>query len=70
LKRYQSLGSYNPITNPLPFNIQNPYIIKEIQKGSFKPTLGTVGILKDNSILLNFYPLIIILIPPSTPFCY
>jgi len=25
-------GSHNPITNPLPFNVQNPYINKEINK--------------------------------------
>ncbi len=25
-------GSHNPITNPLPFNVQNPYINREINK--------------------------------------
>jgi DNA polymerase sigma len=25
---------HNPLINPLPFNIQNPYLIKEIQKNN------------------------------------
>jgi len=28
---------YNPITNPVPQNIQNPYIVKDIQRGGFLP---------------------------------
>jgi len=32
-----NIQSYNPITNPVPQNIQNPYLLKEIQKGNFTP---------------------------------
>jgi len=28
---------YNPITNPVPNNIQNPYLVKHAQNGAFNP---------------------------------
>ena len=33
---FNSLNVHNPITNPIPFTIQNPYIIKEIQLGNYR----------------------------------
>jgi len=44
-------GPYNPITNPLPFTIQNPYILKEMQKGAFRPRSAFVGVMPDNTLI-------------------
>lgn len=34
---YKNIARHNPITNPIEYHIDNPYILKEIQtKGSFK----------------------------------
>ena len=33
---YSSINIHNPITNPIPLTIQNPYIIKEIKQGNYR----------------------------------
>jgi len=37
-------ANHNPVTNPMPYNIQNPYILKEITRFNNKRTgLANVG---------------------------
>lgn len=39
-------NKHNPIFNPLPYNVQNPYILKQMEKSSS-------GVLKNSSYLAN-----------------
>jgi hypothetical protein len=40
---YSQTKGHNPVTNPLPFNVQNPYILKEIEKLKV-PTSGNPNV--------------------------
>jgi hypothetical protein len=37
---------HNPLSNPLPYNVQNPYILKQLEKNN-------TGMLKNASYLAN-----------------
>ena len=43
-----SINIYNPITNPIPFTIKNPYIIREIQQGNFRSKSPYVAVIGDS----------------------
>lgn len=38
--RYQNVARHNPITNPIEYHIDNPYILKDIQRRSNPMTMG------------------------------
>ena len=44
---------YNPITNPLPHNIQNPYFVKGMQQGTFPSKSNVFAVMANNSLLKN-----------------
>lgn len=40
-------NKHNPLVNPLPFNVQNPYILKQLERnrnGSYLASLGSNGL--------------------------
>jgi len=41
---------YNPITNPVAQNIQNPYIVRDIQRGGFLPR-NYLAVMADKNLL-------------------
>lgn len=43
-------GQYNPITNPIPNNTQNPYLAREFQRGSYTPK-STLSVVVNKNIL-------------------
>ena len=45
---FSSINIYNPITNPIPFTIQNPYIIREIQQGNYRSKSPYVAVIGDS----------------------
>jgi hypothetical protein len=51
---YQPVLKHNPVSNPLPYNLQNPYILKQLEKNN-------PGVLKNSYLanigISNFYEL-------------
>ena len=43
-----TMNTHNPITNPIPFTIQNPYIIREIQQGNYRSKSPFISVICDS----------------------
>lgn len=46
-------NKHNPLVNPMPFNLQNPYILKQLERnnsrnGSYLAGLGSSGLQEPN----------------------
>jgi len=49
-------GKHNPLVNPIPFNLQNPYILKQMERnssglvrnGSYLAGIGSSGLQEPN----------------------
>lgn len=37
---YQNVARHNPITNPIEYHIDNPYILKQMQNNSRSSSIG------------------------------